>query len=83
MRRFKTTTKNTINLLQKENKRLEQERNGLLAKLHEIERYKQDYEALIKETKLLKNRYENMVAKTESMFREYTMRLKELMNNKK
>lgn len=83
MRRSKTTTNEIIRLLQKENKQLVQERNSLLAKLSEIERYKQDYEALIKETKLLKEQYENGIAKTENMFREYTERLKELINRQK
>ena len=54
-----------------------------MAKLSEIERYKQDYEALIKETKLLKEQYENGIAKTENMFREYTERLKELIYRQK
>lgn len=59
--------KETVSMYKKECKRLEQERNELLAKLDSIEEYKQQYEDLIAEAMQLKNRYEVLISKTETI----------------
>ena len=79
---FNNTDKETITLLQKENKRLEEERNRLLAKLHEVEQYKEVYEKLIDETKILKERYERLTVKTEEIFEEYKSKLENVIGIK-
>lgn len=82
MRLFNNTDKETITLLQKENKRLEQERNDLLAKLHEIEQYKEDYEKLIDEVKIVKEKYESLTVNTETIFEEYKDKLENVIEAK-
>ncbi|MCM1500115.1 MAG: hypothetical protein NC124_16755 [Clostridium sp.] len=77
---FKNTGKETIILLQKENKRLKEERNRLLAKLNEIDQYKEDYGKLIDETKIIKERYESLAVKTEGIFEEYKGKLSEIIS---
>lgn len=78
---FNTMHKETLALLQKENRRLEKERNDLLAKLHEIEQYKEDYEKLMDETKIMKEKYENLLIKTEGIFEEYKCKLENEISN--
>ena len=78
---FKNTDKGTITLLQKENKRLEKERNELLAKLHEIEQYKEVYENLINETKIIKARYEDLISNAESVYSDYKNKLEEIISS--
>ena len=80
MRLFNNTDKETITLLQKENKRLEKERNELLAKLHEIEQYKVDYVNLINETKIIKARYEDLISNAESVYSDYKNKLEEIIS---
>lgn len=80
MRLFNNTDKETITLLQKENKRLEKERNELLAKLHEIEQYKEDYVNLINETKIIKARYEDLISNAESVYSDYKNKLEEIIS---
>lgn len=82
MRIFNNTDKETITLLQKENKRLEEERNRLLAKLHEIEQYKETYEKLIDEAKIVKEKYENLTVNTERIFEEYKGKLENVIGTR-
>lgn len=79
MRLFNNTDKETITLLQKENKRLEEERNRLLAKLHEIEQYKEVYEKMIDEVKIMKEKYESLTVNTERIFEEYKGKLENVI----
>lgn len=79
MRLFNNTDKEMITLLQKGNKRLEQERNDLLAKLHEIEQYKEDYEKLVDEVKIVKEKYESLTVNTETIFEEYKDKLENVI----
>lgn len=67
--------KETISIYKKECKRLEKERNELLAKLDSIEEYKQQYEDLIAEAMQLKNRYEVLISKTETIGNAYKEKL--------
>lgn len=67
--------KETVSMYKKECGRLEKERNELLAKLDSIEEYKQQYEDLIAEAMKLKNRYEVLIGKTESIGNEYKEKL--------
>lgn len=80
MRLFNNTDKETITLLQKENRRLEEERNRLLAKLHEIEQYKEDYEKLIDDVKIMKEKYESLTVNTERIFEEYRGKLENVID---
>lgn len=80
MRLFNNTDKETITLLQKENKRLEEERNRLLAKLYEIEQYKEDYEKLIDDVKIMKEKYESLTVNTERIFEEYRGKLENVID---
>ncbi len=75
MRLFNNTDKETITLLQKENKRLEKERNELLTKLHEIDQYKEDYENLINKVSIIKERYESLTVNAERILEEYKGKL--------
>lgn len=79
----KVNKKTTISLLQKECTRLEKERNALLARLHEIEQYKQDYEDLIRQTAALKARYEDLIARTEDITDEYKKSLEDIQKENK
>ena len=72
------TDKKTALLWKKEADRLQKERDELLAKLNSINRYKQDYEDLINETKILKERYLNLIATVEDIFEEYRLKLEEV-----
>ncbi len=74
----KRTDKKTTLLWKKEAERLQKERDELLAKLNSIDRYKQDYEDLINETKILKERYLNLIATVEDIFEEYRLKLEEI-----
>lgn len=80
MRLFNNTDKETITLLQKENRRLEEERNRLLAKLYEIEQYKEDYEKLIDDVKIMKEKYESLTVNTERIFEEYRGKLENVID---
>ena len=71
--------KETISLYQKECKRLEKERNELLAELNAIKGYKQQYEDLIDEVTQLKNRYEVLIGQTEAISTEYKEKLEEAL----
>lgn len=73
----KAEKENTV-LWKKEAKRLKAERDSLLAKLNSVSRYKQDYEDLISETKLLKERYQNLIDQMEDLFQEYKAALERL-----
>lgn len=74
--------KKTIILLQKENKRLEEERNRLLAKLHEIEQYQEVYEKLIDDTKILKEKYKSLIIKVDGIFEEYKGKLENIIRTR-
>ena len=74
----KKTDKKTALLWKKEAERLQKERDELLAKLNSINRYKQDYEDLINEAKILKERYLNLIATVEDIFEEYRLKLEEI-----
>ena len=67
--------KETVSMYKKECKRLEQERNELLAKLDSVEEYKQQYEDLIAEAMQLKNRYEVLISETETIGNAYKEKL--------
>ena len=62
----------------RESERLKKERDSLLAKLNSIRGYKEDYENLITETKILRKRYQDLIAAVENVFEEYKARLEEL-----
>ena len=67
--------KETISIYKKECKRLERERNELLERLNSIEDYKTQYEDLIAEAMQLKNRYEVLISKTETIGNAYKEKL--------
>lgn len=67
--------KETISIYKKECKRLERERNELLERLNSIEDYKTQYEDLIAEAMKLKNRYEVLISKTETIGNAYKEKL--------
>ena len=67
--------KETVSMYKKECKRLERERNELLEKLNSIEDYKTQYEDLIAEAMQLKNRYEVLISKTETIGNAYKEKL--------
>ena len=76
--RSKKSDKETTLLWKKEAERLQKERNELLTKLNSINRYKLDYENLIKETKMLKERYLDLIVAVENIFEEYKSKLQKL-----
>lgn len=76
--RSKRSDKETTLLWKKEAERLQKERNELLAKLNTINRYKLDYENLIKEAKMLKERYLHLIATVEDILEEYKSKLQEM-----
>lgn len=76
--RSKRSDKETTLLWKKEAERLQKERNELLAKLNTINRYKLDYENLIKEAKMLKERYLHLIATVENILEEYKSKLQEV-----
>lgn len=76
--RSKRSDKETTLLWKKEAERLQKERNELLAKLNTINRYKLDYENLIKEAKMLKERYLHLIATVENILEEYKSKLQEM-----
>lgn len=76
--RSKKSDKETTVLWKKEAERLQIERNELLTKLNSINRYKLDYENLIKETKMLKERYLDLIVAVEDIFEEYKSKLQKL-----
>ena len=67
--------KETVSMYKKECKRLERERNELLERLNSIEDYKTQYEDLIAEAMQLKNRYEVLISKTETIGNAYKEKL--------
>ena len=73
----KTDKKNQM-IWKRESERLKKERDSLLAKLNSIRGYKEDYENLITETKILRKRYQYLIAAVENVFEEYKARLEEL-----
>lgn len=83
MRPFtRNNKKETIILLKKEVKRLEQERNELYTELEAIKNYKQQYEDLIAEVSALKDKYEKLIKKAESISSEYKEKLQTLIDEK-
>ncbi len=62
----------------RESERLKKERDSLFARLNSISRYKEDYEHLIAEAKILKERYQDLIAAVENVFEEYKAKLEEL-----
>lgn len=78
--RTKVSDRENAMLWKKESGRLERERNDLLVKLESIERYGQDYEKLIDETKIVKEKYENLIVKVEKIFEEYKSKLSEIIS---
>lgn len=74
--------KETIILLEKEVKRLEQERNELYTELEAIKGYKQQYEDLIAEVAGLKVKYEKIIEKAESIGSEYKEKLQAFIDEK-
>lgn len=83
MRPFtRNNKKETIILLKKEVKRLEQERNELYTELEAIKGYKQQYEDLMAEVSTLKDKYEKLIKKAESISSEYKEKLQTLIDEK-
>lgn len=83
MRPFtRNNKKETIILLKKEVKRLEQERNELYTELEAIKGYKQQYEDLMAEVSALKDKYEKLIKKAESISSEYKGKLQTLIDEK-
>lgn len=74
--------KETIILLEKEVKRLEQERNELYTELEAIKGYKQQYEDLIAEVAGLKAKYVKIIEKAESIGSEYKEKLQAFIDEK-
>lgn len=81
--RTKVSDRENAILWKKEAERLERERNELLVKLDSIKKYGQDYEKLIDETKIIKEKYENLIMKVEKIFDEYKGKLSEILATEK
>ncbi len=68
-------------LWKKEAERLKKERNNLLIKLNSLEQYKEVYENLINETKIIKARYEDLISNAESVYSDYKNKLEEIISS--
>lgn len=79
---MRNNKKETITLLKKEIKRLEQERNELYTELVAIKDYKQQYEGLIAEVAGLKAKYVKLIEKAESIGNEYKEKLQDFTDKK-
>lgn len=79
----KNNDNDTVSLWKKECKRLEKERNNLLAELNAVKEYKKRYEDLINEVSKLKDRYLKLMKQTESLSDEYKKKLEKIIKTAK
>lgn len=80
-RKQKVSGNEHTTLWKKEAERLKKERNDLLLKLDSIQRYKEDYENLINETKIVKERYEDLITIVEKIFSDYKSKLEKIIES--